>query len=73
MEMSVDGQASLEVVMGESHAGRVKIASIPAGQTLNDFEGAGIYEWHQSSPGRAILALKQRGRGLGSVLVVLSQ
>jgi hypothetical protein len=51
VEMFVNGGAAFEIVVGEGHAGRMKVASIPARQTLNDFEFARIYEWHRSAPG----------------------
>jgi hypothetical protein len=48
--MFVNGGATFEIVVGEGHAGRMKVASIPSRQTLNDFEYARIYEWHRSAP-----------------------
>ena len=51
MEVLVDGGAALEVGSERMSCSVSKIASPPARQTLNDFEGAGIYEWHWSAPG----------------------
>jgi hypothetical protein len=51
VEMFVNGRAAFEIVVGEGHAGRVKVASVPSRQTFNDFECARIYEWHRSAPG----------------------
>src|SRR5215470_16111303 len=60
VEMFVNGGAAFEIVVREGHAGRMKVASIPSRQTLNDFECARIYERHRSAPRRAILALAPR-------------
>ena len=54
MEMFVNGEAAFEIVVGEGHAGRMTVASIPSRQTLNDFECARIYEWHRSAPGERL-------------------
>jgi hypothetical protein len=51
VEMFVNGGAAFEIIVGEGHAGRMKVASVPSRQTLNDFELARIYEWHRSAPG----------------------
>ena len=50
MEMFVDRGTFFEIVVGEGHAGRVKITTVPTGQTFYDFEGAGIYKRHRSAP-----------------------
>jgi hypothetical protein len=50
VEMFVNGGAAFEIVVGKGHAGRMKVASIPSRQTLNDFECARIYEWRRSAP-----------------------
>jgi len=49
--MFVNGGVAFEIVVGEGHAMRMKVASIPSRQTLNDFECARIYEWHRNAPG----------------------
>jgi len=49
--MFVYGGAAFEIVVGEGHAGRMKVASKPSRQTLNHFECARVYEWHRGAPG----------------------
>ena len=56
VEMFMNGRTAFEVVVGKCHAGRMKIASVPARQTLNDFEGAGINKWQRDTPSVEIVA-----------------
>ena len=52
MKMLVDGRTAFEIVVRERHAGQMKKAPVPAGLRLNDFQRAGINEWHRSVPVR---------------------
>jgi len=46
MEMLVNGRTTREIVVGECHARRVEIASVPTGQALNDAKVASVDKWH---------------------------
>src|SRR5215472_7541245 len=50
VKMFVNRGAAFEIVVGEGYEERMKVASMPSRQTLNDFECPRIYEWHRSAP-----------------------
>jgi hypothetical protein len=52
MKMLMDRRTAFEIVVRERHVGRMKIAPAPTGQTLDDFQSAGINEWQGSAPVR---------------------
>jgi|ERR1700726_175519 len=47
MEVLVDGRATLEVIVRESHARRMEVTAMPTGQAFDDLEAASVNKGHK--------------------------
>src|SRR5579864_4442074 len=64
MEVLVNGGAAREVVMRECHARRMEVASMPAWQTLNNLEAAGVDKRHKVFSVTRVLQLHRVASGV---------
>ncbi|MGA8622655.1 MAG: hypothetical protein WB660_29550 [Candidatus Sulfotelmatobacter sp.] len=62
MEVLLNGCTPSELVMGEHHARRMEIASIPAWQPLNHSQIAGIYKGHICSGAQQVILAGSRAK-----------